>query len=123
MKIYGEYFAGNKISEYGLQNGRVDYETLSKAFQHVLSNSIIDTTADIGYWEQLSGFPEDDESDMREIFQYYIVDKLGAIILERAGEILFYNDVLNMYVWGVTHFGTAWDYVLTDIEVEKEEAA
>ena len=123
MKIHGEYFAGNKISEYGLKNGRVDYETLAKAFQHVLSNSIIDTTAGIGYWEQISGFPEDDESEMDEIFQYYIVDNQGAKILEKAGEVLFYNGVLDMYVWGVTHFGTAWDYVLTDIEVEKEEAA
>ena len=22
-----------------------------------------------------------------------------------------------MYVWGVTHWGTSWDYVLTDIEI------
>lgn len=30
--------------------------------------------------------------------------------------ILYYIDELDMYILGVTHFGTSWDYVLTDIE-------
>ena len=32
-------------------------------------------------------------------------------------EILFYNETLDMYVWGVTHCGTSWNYVLTDIKL------
>ena len=31
MNIYGDYFYGNKISDYGLENGFVDYATLSKS--------------------------------------------------------------------------------------------
>ena len=34
------YFYGNKISDYGLENGYVDYATLSKAFDAVLVNDI-----------------------------------------------------------------------------------
>ena len=34
------YFYGNKISDYGLKNGYVDYATLSKAFDAVLVNDI-----------------------------------------------------------------------------------
>jgi hypothetical protein len=26
-----------------------------------------------------------------------------------------------MYIWGVTHYGTSWDYVLTDIKIELDE--
>lgn len=26
---------------------------------------------------------------------------------------------MDIYLWGITHFGTSWDYVLTDIELEK----
>ena len=64
----------------------------------------------------------ENETDEREIFQYYIIDDHGADILKReTNEILFYNDELDMYIWGVTHWGTSWDYVLTDINIEQFE--
>lgn len=65
---------------------------------------------------------EQEQDEYPEIYQYFIVDGNGAEILERYGEIVFYNEELDMYVWGVTHRGTSWDYVLTDIKIcEKEE--
>jgi cell division septum initiation protein DivIVA len=131
-----------------------------------MNNDIISNTAEIGYWDMISGYvdnsdeiddlqdriddlnwlitadssKEDDEriqaqidelqdkidelteaqETTPEIFQYYIVSNNGAEILKDAGEIVFYNDVLDMYVWGVTHWGTSWDYVLTDIKIVKE---
>lgn len=60
---------------------------------------------------------ENEENDS-EIFQYYIISDAGAQILEEyTDEIVFYNEELDMYVWGVTHWGTAWSYVLTDIKL------
>ena len=50
-----KYYHGNAISEYGLENGRVDYATLAKAFDAVLNNDIMNLTYDIGSWEQVSG--------------------------------------------------------------------
>lgn len=58
---------------------------------------------------------EQENSYNAEIFQYFIVDSQGAEILKECEEIVFYNEELDMYVWGVTHWGTSWDYVLTDI--------
>ena len=58
------------------------------------------------------------EEEEQEIFQYYIVSDNGARILEEANEIVYYNEELDMYLWGVTHWGTSWDYVLTDIEID-----
>lgn len=165
-----KYFCGNKISDYGLENNRVDYATLSKAFDAVLNNNIISAT---GWenWEQENGFVDnydeierlnnewhdieldiddpviDLEDDQREelekrieeikeeieeleneeeyppeIFQYFIIDDNGARILEDyTNEIVFYNSELDMYVWGVTHWGTSWDYVLTDIVIDLDE--
>lgn len=61
---------------------------------------------------------EREQDEQPEIFQYYIVSDAGADILKReTNEILFYNDELDMYIWGVTHYGTSWDYVLTDIKI------
>ncbi len=169
MFVHGKYFYGNEISEYGQENGYVDYGTLAKAFDAVLNNDIIQKTYEIGYWEQESGFVdhteeieelqeeidsimydisetidtdesfEDSEEHLAmvskmeelqakieeleeeqgytdEIYQYYIVSDNGAEILKEINEIVFYNEALDMYVWGVTHWGTAWSYVLTDIK-------
>ena len=176
MKHHSRYFYGEKISDYGLENGYVDYRTLAKTFDCVLNNNIIQETYEIGYWEQESGFLDNTEEiekltdkiefyqeqietleynveekneeyineqieiingkieDLQEqideleeeqeafygteIFQYYIVSDRGAEILKEINEIVFYNDRLDMYVWGVTHYGTSWDYVLTDIKIE-----
>lgn len=148
--MFGKYFYGNEISEYGKKNGYVDYATLAKAFDAVLNNEIMEKTYDIGYWDQESGFIDnsdkideirekieeldeeenaeeieeleskieelEEEQDYQpEIYQYYIVSDSGARILEEFNEIVFYNEELDMYLWGVTHYGTSWSYVLTDI--------
>ena len=158
-KMKQKYYYGNAISEYGMQNGRVDYATLAKCFDAVLNNDIMQLTYDIGYWEQVSGIidnsdeieeleekldelEEENESspsqiieneineindkieelereqDDQEVFQWYIVDDLGAGLLQDINQIVYYNETLDMYLWGVTHYGTSWDYVLTDIKID-----
>lgn len=116
------YFYGNEISNYGLENGYVDYATLAKSFDAILNNDIISKTQEIGYWETVSGCEYDEENDVyTDIYQYYIVSDSGAAILQEVGEIVFYNEELDMFVWGVTHYGTSWDYVLTDIKLELDK--
>lgn len=119
-KNYYEYFFGNKVSDYGLKNGYVDYLTLSKAFNHVINNEITSKTED---WEIVNGSEYDDETDSyEEVFQWYIIPEYGAEILQRyTNEIVYYSDEFNMYIWGVTHFGTSWDYVLTDIKLKEKD--
>lgn len=59
-----------------------------------------------------------------DIFQYFIISEQGANILkEWTDEIVYYNETLDMYVWGITHWGTSWNMVLTDIELNCEEEA
>lgn len=45
-----------------------------------------------------------------EIFQWYIISNPNFLI-EHTNELVFYDDELDLYVWGVTHFGTSWDCV------------
>lgn len=59
-----------------------------------------------------------------DIYQYFIISNDGAKILkDYTDEIVFYNEALDMYVWGVTHYGISWDYVLTDIRLNCGEEA
>ena len=128
MTVYNDSFYGHKISEYGLQNGYIDYATLAKAFDAVLNNDIIAKTQDIGYWECVNGSEyyetEDSEGNIHEgyydIYQYFIISQSGFETLQRfTDESVYYNEELDMYVWGVTHYGTSWDYVLTNIAVKR----
>jgi len=117
------YFYGNEISPYGLELGYLDYRTLAKAFDAVLANDLIAKTQNIGYWDIVNGCEYDEETDEYvEIFQYYIISDQGANILEECtDEIVFYNEELDLYVWGVTHWGTSWNYVLTNVKLEVEQ--
>ena len=158
-KMEKKYYYGNAISEYGMENGYVDYATLAKCFNAVLNNDIMQLTYDIGYWDQVSGtvdnteeieeleekkeeLEEENESSPsqileneineindqieelereqydQEVFQWYIVDEGGARLLQDINQIVYYNEKLNVYLWGVTHCGTSWDYVLTDIKID-----
>lgn len=128
-----KYYYGNAISDYGMEKGYVDYATLAKCFDAVLNNDIMSLTYDIGSWDQVSGTIDNNEineineqieeleseqDNDQEIFEWYIVDDWGARLLQGINEIVYYNETLNMYLWGVTHYGTSWDYVLTNIRID-----
>ena len=174
--VYGNHFYGNEASDYGKQQGFVDYRTFAKAFDAVMNNSIMQELESAGYYfepvqdgssdysdeidelreeaddleaqaDDLEAEADDEEEadelraqaeDLRnlatekrdraddleaeqdppEIFQFFIVDDAGAeIIQEWTDDPLFYCSALDMYIWGVTHWGTSWDYVLTDIRL------
>lgn len=62
---------------------------------------------------------ENEQDDGPEVFQWFIVDDWGARLLQQeTNEIVYYNETLDMYLWGVTHYGTSWDYVLTSIKID-----
>jgi hypothetical protein len=170
------YFCGNKISEYGLENGYLDYRTLARAFDAVLVNDITklffcDINGEWNEMEQVNGYIDNSEEieelqeeldelnaqmlqdalgtldgldvdataaridelteqidelereqdEEPDIYQYYIVSGYGAELLqEYTNDPVYYLPVLDCYVWGVTHWGTSWDYVLTDVKLELE---
>lgn len=68
-------------------------------------------------WELVNGSDYDEDTDeYTEVFQWFIVSDNGAqMIQDYTDEILYYHEELDIYLWGVTHWGTSWDYVLMDI--------
>ena len=74
-----------------------------------------DTLAEIASVE--NELEELQEEKYYDVFQWFIVSKRALSILAENNEIVYYSDTLKLYVWGVTHYGTSWDYVLTDIAI------
>lgn len=140
--IYYKKFEGHKISEYGLEHGFLDYRTLAQCFDAVLCNNIteideflFDNIESGSFWEyfdqdgneiseeehdQILGVGGFAEERQKDIFQFFIVSDNALYLLKEAGEIVFYSEKLDVYVWDVTHYGTCWDYVLTNIKLRKK---
>lgn len=114
MTLYGNRVYGEEVSSYGLEKGYLDYRTLAKILGDAILNNTVraETMCD---WEIVTG-------EFKEmIFQDYIISEQGYEFLsDHTDEIVFYNEKLDLYIWGVTHYGTSWDYVLTDIKLIKD---
>lgn len=69
--------------------------------------------------ELYSGLDYDEETDSyADIFQYFIINgDIGLFIEYMPDEIIYYDSVNDLYILGVTHYGTSWSYVLTDLDL------
>lgn len=119
MEMYGGKVYGVEVSHYGREHGYLDYYTLSKILGDVILNNNL-MTIDGLEWELVSG----EDSCGCDVYQTYIISESGYQFLNRyTDEIVYYNEELDLYLWGITHFGTSWDYVLTDIKVKERDEA
>ena len=104
-----------KMGAYELEKGFASYKTIVERFigDIVLCNNIVNIDENI--FENVRGELGEDV----EIFQYYLcnIGQWEAEQLEKMGLITSYSDVLDCDVLLVDHFGTSWDYVLTDVKL------
>lgn len=128
-------FRGVAPSIYAKQNGYLDYLALSQIIGDCILNNSIHSATDYDDWELVNGQDfwaydkdgneveawSDEEYDREyiDVYQEYIISEQGAKFLqEYTDEIVYYNSELDIYLWGITHFGTSWSYVLTGIKIE-----
>ena len=128
------------MGDYEKEQGYASYRTIIERFigDIFLCNNIIDVDTSI-YDNMKNGIKyvnyetgeehteeeyNNDESgkieaEYEDIYQYYLCN-IGGYEEEqllKAGVILSYSDLLDCDVLCVDHFGTSWDYVLTDVKL------
>lgn len=118
----GQFWQVN-ISLYGKEQGRLDYYTMIKALtydNYIFNNNIIGIIDD---FEVFNGTDYDEETnEYYDVFQYYIIDEQAAKNLQKfTDELVYYSPKTDLYLLGVCHWGTSWDYVLTDYEIVNNE--
>lgn len=138
IKLYDGKAYGVHVSGYGLKNGYLDYRTLARIVGDCILNNTVWSAGYPEDWELVSGEdcygldidgnecePFSDECmDIvhYDIYQHYIISEAGYEFLRRStDEIVYYNNELDLYLWGITHFGTSWDYVLTNVRLGSDE--
>lgn len=115
IRLYDGKAYGVKVSKYGLEHGYLDYKALADIVGDcILNNTVRSNTLED--WEIVAG----EFNTM--VFQDYIISEHGYKLLEElTDELVFYNEKLDIYIWAITHFGTSWDYVLTDVKLVQED--
>jgi hypothetical protein len=117
MKMYVNF---ENLNDYEKEHNRISYKRLVERYFNnmILCNNIANNYEDL---EIVAGSDYDEEEDTyKDIYQYFIVN--GCFYeedLQEVGEelgVVYYNSNLGLYILGVDHLGTSWDYVLTDIE-------
>ena len=100
------------LNSYEIENKRLSYYNLFyKDESMILCNNIAND------WEELEVMNGDIDD---EIYQYYIIDDSTAQrLIDNTDEIILYHNRLDIYILGVCHYGTSWQYVLTDFELVK----
>ncbi len=105
------------LNEYERQYNKVSYERLcDRVFNSmILCNSITEVSPYLYDNIECGELGED-----TEIYQYYLVTfgfSIDYIRKHFNNELIIaYSNELDLYVLMVTHWGTSWDYVLTDLE-------
>ena len=130
--LCNQIFNATDIDSWEMESGFSDY-----------SEEIEELESKIEELEELESLTEEQEAQLQEyrdelqeledtddyydamesVYQWFIVSDAFADVLKDINQILFYNRELDIYVWGVTHYGTSWNYVLTDVPINCGEEA
>lgn len=130
----------DKMGKYEKEQGVASYRTIIEQFcsDIVLCNNIVNVDESI--WENMQNgsyyidtktgeeVSEEDynndttgkiEIEYKEIYQYYLcnITDYEKELLLKSGIILSYSNLLECDVLCVDHWGTSWDYVLTNVKL------
>lgn len=125
IRMYNRRVFGVEVSSYGLEHGYLDYQALAGIVGDMVLNNTIHTAGYLEDWELVSGqdyWEDGDDIEYMDVYQEYIISESGYDFLSKyTDEIVYYNEDLNVYLWGITHYGTAWSHVLTNIKLVEED--
>lgn len=110
-----KFFISDKkvLNDEELKKGCVSYSRIIDRYIDglVLCNNVINM--DYSIYDNMINL-EEEETD---IYQYYLcnLSEFERQKLEEYGIILSYSDLLECDVLCVEHYGTSWDYVITNV--------
>ena len=121
-------YTNTKSNAYYMNTKYINYATLTDFIftDIILCNNIVRYSDN---WDLELGKDYDEETgEYIDIYQYYIVDfdswrleEYKKYLEENKKDsdfILWYDNDLDIYILGVSHFGTGWDCVSTNIEIK-----
>ena len=87
----------------------------------ILCNNISDVDTFLDY---RFNFYNEEEGTYIDIYQYYLTSLSESdveYLEEHFGLLFAYSEMLDLYILCVDHYGTAWDYVSCDTDIEQAQ--
>lgn len=109
------------LNEYEREHGKISYRRLIERLGKIWLFNQAPDLCDYDFEIVLGTDYCEEEQTYVDIYQYYLID-IDMYTIEKLQElnckdvIIAWSETLQEYVLMVDHFGTSWDYVLTDIE-------
>lgn len=110
------------LNEEEKRTGKISYRRLINR----ISNNIwlFNKAPELSEYEfefEIGNDYNEENDEFLDIYQYYLID-INSYMIEKLNNlncrdiIIAWSEKLEEYVLFVDHFGTSWDYVLTNIE-------
>lgn len=122
MKKLKMYVNLEDLNEYEKEHKKISYRRLINR----ISNDIwlfnnAPKLSEYDFEFEIGNDYNEETDEYTEFYQYYLID-INPYMIEKLQKlkcndvVIAWSDTLEEYVLMVDHFGTSWDYVLTDIE-------
>lgn len=112
-----------ELNDYEKEHGVISYKTLLNYYNmpRILCNNIIDIDECLYDNIEVGNIYDEESGNYVDIYQYFITDlrewELEDIQKKYNNELIIaYSEKLENYILMVDHFGTSWNYVLTNIK-------
>lgn len=118
-KIY-KYVNEKDLNEEEKRTGKISYRKLIERIGKIWLFNNAPQLSEYDFEFVLNSDYDEKNNSYIEIYQYYLIN-IDLYTLEKLQElkikdlIIAWSEKLNEYVLFVDHFGTSWDYVMTDI--------
>lgn len=86
----------------------------------ILCNNIVEKDLSVYDNMRFSNYDEEDDT-YTDIYQWFLTDCSESdveYLEEHFGLLFSYSDLLGLYILCVDHYGTGWDYVSCDTDLE-----
>ena len=122
MKRLKKYVSSmEELNEEERRTNRISYRRLVERIGRVWLFNQAPELAENDFEFVLNSDYDEENNEYLEIYQYYLID-IDSYTLEKLQElkckdlIIAWSEKLQEYVLFVDHYGTSWDYVMTDIQ-------
>lgn len=122
MKKLKMYVNLEDLNEYEKEHKKISYKRLIDR----ISNNIwlfnnAPKLSEYDFEFEIGSDYDEETGEFIDFYQYYLID-INPYMIEKLQKlkckdiVIAWSEKLEEYVLMVDHFGTSWDYVLTDIE-------
>lgn len=122
MKNLKMYVNLENLNEEEKRSGYISYKRLIDRISNgiwLFNNAPKLSNYDFEY--EVNSDYDEENNEYIDIYQYYLID-INNYMIEKLNElkckdvIIAWSETLEEYVLMVDHFGTSWDYVMTNIK-------